>query len=38
MSASSPADDFPIDGTPFPFFRKFIVANGGEAAFLLVRW
>ena len=33
MSASSPADDFPIDGTPFPFLREFIDANGGDAAF-----
>ncbi len=33
MSASPPADDFPIDGAPFPFLREFIDANGGEAAF-----
>ena len=33
MSASSPADDFPIDGAPFTFLREFIDANGGEAAF-----
>jgi lipopolysaccharide biosynthesis regulator YciM len=33
MSASSPADVFPIDGAPFSFLREFIDANGGEAAF-----
>jgi len=33
MSASSPADAFPIDGAPFPFLREFIDANGGDAAF-----
>ena len=33
MSASSPLDDFPIDGSPFHFLREFIDANGGEAAF-----
>jgi tetratricopeptide (TPR) repeat protein len=33
MSASYPADDFPVDGAPFSFLREFIDANGGEAAF-----
>ena len=34
MSTSSPvADAFPMDGFPLPFFREFIAANGGEAAF-----
>jgi hypothetical protein len=33
MSASAPADDFPIDGAPFPFLREFIDTNGGEVAF-----
>jgi hypothetical protein len=33
MIASSPADDFPIDGAPFPFLCELIDANGGEAAF-----
>jgi hypothetical protein len=32
-ATQSPADDFPIDGFPFPFLREFIDANGGEAAF-----
>ena len=33
MSASSPADDFPMDGAPISFLREFIDANGGEASF-----